>query len=311
MHTRNNKILAAAIIIFSIALLQVAGIQSAAGSIISVIPYGYNDWYLYGFEKGQFDAEYGHSNDPDYWDNNGSDDYYDGYAKGYDTVILVDWFGNGLSNGRADKNQNYPYQPEAWANDGSENYYVGYSNGYKGTPIDWFRVGWWNGFNDGNGGMIYRPDAWTSNKVQEYYDGYYNGYYNPTSVGSPPASSSNSTTNGNDQSSKPAAVDAIFEVGNPVYSLNGAAGQMDTAPYTSNDRVYVPMRYLGMICGLADADMHWDSATQSVLMQQPEGVTLMFKMGEKSYSINNQSLVMDVAPEASGERVFFARQVCG
>lgn len=312
----------ALILMLALAVLLPAGLSPAAAWDEDPEEY---DWYQLGYEKGQYDAMYGRPDNPDYWDNNGSQDYYDGYDAGYESVNYRDWFAEGLANGRADREQGYPYQPLAWPNDGSPNYYAGYDSGYKGTPIDWYNAGWYNGLNDGRNGMLYSPDIYYSNHSQAYYEGYYDGYYGSYDANAKPPgpeeqndndahANTNSSTNADldngeansDTASVPeaAALSSSFMVDSPECIIEGRAVSMDAAPYAAGNRVFVPLRYLAYMCGLEDGNILWDAAARKVVLQKPGGPTLVFTLDVAGCQVDGQFLALENAPEVRGGRVY-------
>lgn len=279
-----------------------------------------DDWYEYGYEKGQYDAMYTRPQDPDYWDNNGSAEYYEGYSAGYESVNWRDWFGEGLANGQADKTQGYPYQPLAWPNDGSPNYYAGYDSGYYGTPINWYHAGWYNGLNDARYGLLYRPDIYFNNGSDSYYEGYYDGYYGSFDFNAgPPGTEEQNDHDAQADTDLDGLADTVppdysppgenlvqsfFQVDNPSCIIEGKEVIMEAAPYASAGRVFVPLRYLAYMCGLEDENMAWLPAEQKVTLHQPGGNNLVFTLGMAECHVNGQIRIMEVAPETRGQRVY-------
>lgn len=314
MLIRNRRVEFAIIALFvgALSMILLVGTASAAD--------GDNeetyDWWGYGYEKGQYDAMYGRQQNPDYWDNEGDDDYYEGYSSGYESVNFMDWFAEGLANGKADKAQGYGYQPLAWPNDGSPNYYAGYDSGYYGTPINWYNAGWYNGLNDGRNGLLYRPDIYYNNQSGLYNEGYYDGYYGSYAANAQPpgldeqndadvdGTSGNNADSETDQSTPASSRQSSFTVDDPECVIDGEAIVMDVAPYASNNRVLVPLRYLAYMCGLNDQDIMWDPATHKAVLQKPGGSTLVFTADAASYQVDGQTLLMDVAPASRDNRLF-------
>ena len=85
---------------------------------------------------------------------------------------------------------------------------------------------------------------------------------------------------------------ANFTVGATVYSVNGVQYVMDVAPYISNGRTFVPVRYLGDALG---ATVSWDAATQTVTLTKGSNTETM-NIGSTTMTVNGAAVTMDVAP---------------
>lgn len=101
---------------------------------------------------------------------------------------------------------------------------------------------------------------------------------------------------------------ARFWIGQMHYEANGRQHPMDVAPYVSEGRTYIPVRYLAYALGVPEEGVQWDDAAQTASLRK-EDVTLRLKPG--SPLLERQagtgapvSLVMEVAPEARSGRVF-------
>jgi hypothetical protein len=85
---------------------------------------------------------------------------------------------------------------------------------------------------------------------------------------------------------------ATFTVGATVYSVNNVQYVMDVAPYISNGRTFVPVRYLGDALG---AQVSWDASTQTVTLTRGSD-TETLTIGSTTMTVNGTAETMDVAP---------------
>jgi hypothetical protein len=70
----------------------------------------------------------------------------------------------------------------------------------------------------------------------------------------------------------------------------------DVAPYLKNDRTYLPVRYVATALGVADANIMWNEAEQSVVIIKGDRVVKLV-IGSSTMMINGVPFTMDVAPE--------------
>ncbi|MGB9781869.1 MAG: copper amine oxidase N-terminal domain-containing protein [Moorellaceae bacterium] len=106
------------------------------------------------------------------------------------------------------------------------------------------------------------------------------------------------------------SVDAQFYVGYDFYSYAYLSpdykvvnAKMDVKTFTENGRAYVPVRYLAYALGVAEKDVTWDEASQTVTLCM-EGTTVKLQVGNKTIYVNGQAKQMDVAPLLRDGRVF-------
>lgn len=99
-----------------------------------------------------------------------------------------------------------------------------------------------------------------------------------------------------------------FWIGQTYYEAWGQRYFMDVAPYISQGRTYVPVRFLAYALGVKEEGVQWDGATQSVTLSREE-VILNFQLG--SFLLKRRvdkgswiALMMDVAPQMKSNRVF-------
>lgn len=93
-------------------------------------------------------------------------------------------------------------------------------------------------------------------------------------------------------------INTTFYVGSTIMNVNGFNIIMDAAPYISNNRTFVPVRYLAD--GL-DATTSWDESTLTITITKGDK-TVILVIGSKIAKVNGANVVMDVAPEIKNGR---------
>ncbi|WP_051276040.1 copper amine oxidase N-terminal domain-containing protein [Desulfovirgula thermocuniculi] len=78
---------------------------------------------------------------------------------------------------------------------------------------------------------------------------------------------------------------------------------MDVEAFIENGRTYVPVRYLAYALGVAEKDVRWDEASQTVTLAM-EGTTVRLQVGSRTLYVNGQPREMDVTPLLRDGRVF-------
>jgi len=97
---------------------------------------------------------------------------------------------------------------------------------------------------------------------------------------------------------------AEFVIGSNIYSIGGVPYVMDAVPYIKDARSFVPMRYLAEMLG---AEIEWSEADQTVTFEgsTEAGKTIVvLTIGSTSYTVNGETMTMDVAPEIVNDRSF-------
>lgn len=89
---------------------------------------------------------------------------------------------------------------------------------------------------------------------------------------------------------------AVFTIGSTTFTLNGVEQTMDAAPYIKNDRTYLPLRFVAKAVGVADTNIMWNAAEQSVVLIKGDRVVKLV-IGSTTMLINGIPMTMDVAPE--------------
>lgn len=95
---------------------------------------------------------------------------------------------------------------------------------------------------------------------------------------------------------------AKFKIGQMTYKINNDVWYMDAAPYTENDRTFVPVRFLAYSLGLNDSNILWDNNKKEVTLTKGNTVTKL-ALGYKVLFVNNNPVMMDVLPEMSQGRI--------
>jgi hypothetical protein len=89
---------------------------------------------------------------------------------------------------------------------------------------------------------------------------------------------------------------SVFTIGSTTYTLNGAVNTMDVAPYIKGDRTFMPLRFVANAVGVADNNIMWNAADQSVIMIKGDRVVKLV-IGSNTMLINGVAMTIDVAPE--------------
>jgi sugar lactone lactonase YvrE len=83
-----------------------------------------------------------------------------------------------------------------------------------------------------------------------------------------------------------------FTIGRNDYTVGGQSLTMDAAPFISNERTLVPMRYLADALG---AQTTWNAATQTITITK-DGTTVELTVSSVTIITNGQTSQMDTAP---------------
>jgi len=93
---------------------------------------------------------------------------------------------------------------------------------------------------------------------------------------------------------------ATFVIGHANYTLNGQIVTMDAAPYISNGRTLIPVRYLADIL---NAQTNWDGNAHTVTVTGGS-TTIKFVIGNTTMTVNGQPSHMDTAPVINNGRTY-------
>ncbi len=89
---------------------------------------------------------------------------------------------------------------------------------------------------------------------------------------------------------------SVFTIGSTTFTVNGVEKTMDVAPYIKGDRTYIPVRFVAQAAGVADNNIIWNEADQSVILIKGDRVVKLV-IGSTQLMINGVAVAMDVAPE--------------
>ena len=81
-------------------------------------------------------------------------------------------------------------------------------------------------------------------------------------------------------------------IGSRLFTADGEERSMDTAPFISNSRTYVPIRALAEAFG---AQVEWDDIGRTVTIDL-DGSTIVMYMGSVTYFVDGEAMEMDVEP---------------
>jgi len=102
---------------------------------------------------------------------------------------------------------------------------------------------------------------------------------------------------------------SVFQLGSDRYFLAGTEYTMDALAFMEQNRAFVPVRYLALVCGLKDDEIIWDGATAKVTLTH-NGRSLTMQVGNRMLDTCGTLLEAEAVPEAIGGRVYLpARQV--
>jgi hypothetical protein len=99
-----------------------------------------------------------------------------------------------------------------------------------------------------------------------------------------------------------ASAESVFVVGDPRYTSEGNIYMMDAAPYVKNGRVFVPVRYLAIACGVAPSAITYSNGV--ITISAPGNKVIQLTIGSNLLKINDKLTIMDVVPEVVDGRTF-------
>ncbi len=94
---------------------------------------------------------------------------------------------------------------------------------------------------------------------------------------------------------------AVFTIGSTSYTLSGESQSMDVAPYIRDNRTFIPIRYVAYALGIADSNIIWDSANQTLTLMKGNKV-VQLKIGNNIMLVNSVAITLDVVPEITDGR---------
>lgn len=100
----------------------------------------------------------------------------------------------------------------------------------------------------------------------------------------------------------PLTVQAAYPPQGISVAIDGELIQFsDQGPYIKNDRTMVPLRVPMEKMGCS---VEWDSGKQQAIVKK-DGQAAVFTIGSRTYTVNNEKKIMDVAAELKGDRTAF------
>ena len=97
---------------------------------------------------------------------------------------------------------------------------------------------------------------------------------------------------------------STFVIGSTAAVIAGADVTMPVAPYISNSRTLLPVRYVAYACGVPEANVIWNPDNQTVTLLNNNGTVVQLTIGSTTMLVNGVGVVMDVAPEITGGYTF-------
>ena len=94
----------------------------------------------------------------------------------------------------------------------------------------------------------------------------------------------------------------VFNIGNPIYRVNGQMQSMDVAPYIENSRTFLPIRYVAMALGLGAENIIWDDATKTATLLKND-LIVQFKVGEMAIYRSGVRIPIDAAAAIRNDRL--------
>lgn len=92
-----------------------------------------------------------------------------------------------------------------------------------------------------------------------------------------------------------------FRIDSNIYYVNGKAMVMDVAPYITNGRTFLPIRYVAYALDIDEEDIVWDSAARTVTIYVGDN-EVELTIGSTTMYVNGEAVVMDASPEITNDR---------
>jgi hypothetical protein len=104
----------------------------------------------------------------------------------------------------------------------------------------------------------------------------------------------------------PAVHRIIFVIGLNNYTVDGLEQNMDAAAFLENGRTYVPVRFMANSLGMADGEISWDGASQTVTLTPRDynQAAVVMRVGSNDLVAGGKSMIMDVTPLLKKGRVY-------
>lgn len=99
-------------------------------------------------------------------------------------------------------------------------------------------------------------------------------------------------------------VNGTFVLDQNVYWANGQATPMEVAPFSRDNRSFVPVRYLANMLGMDDQQVSWNSAAQGVNLDNGQ-IQVQLYMGDNTLYVDGlPDTLMDVTPLMENGHIF-------
>lgn len=97
---------------------------------------------------------------------------------------------------------------------------------------------------------------------------------------------------------------STFVIGSTAAVIAGADSVMPVAPYISNSRTLLPVRYVAYACGVPEANVIWNPDNQTVTLLNNNGTVVQLTIGSTTMQVNGVAVIMDVAPQITNGYTF-------
>lgn len=93
-----------------------------------------------------------------------------------------------------------------------------------------------------------------------------------------------------------------FTIDNQKFVMNNEKLEMDVEPFIKNDRIMVPIRFVGVALGY---EVLWDQKTQTAILTKGEN-TIKIPMFGKEFTVNGKKFMSDAEPVVVNDRIFLS-----
>lgn len=93
-----------------------------------------------------------------------------------------------------------------------------------------------------------------------------------------------------------------FTIDNKKFVMNNEKLEMDVEPFIKNDRIMVPLRFVGVALGY---EVSWDQKTQTAILTKGENI-IKIPMFGKEFTVNGKKFMSDAEPVVVKDRIFLS-----
>lgn len=93
-----------------------------------------------------------------------------------------------------------------------------------------------------------------------------------------------------------------FTIDNQKFVMNNEKLEMDVEPFIKNDRIMVPIRFVGVALGY---EVSWDQKTQTAILTKGENI-IKIPMFGKEFTVNGKKFMSDAEPVVVKDRIFLS-----